>query len=131
MTQEVKEYLYKPGTCNIGKTEIKRRYKIGFIGLGWMIFVILVIELFNLPSFFKIFLFIPAFYFTSGFIQAFNKFCYVYGLKGVASLVGRKKFQDVSDEAFFKADRKKAFIIITFVTLSSVALTILYFLISR
>ena len=131
MTPEAKEDHYQPGTCNIGKTEVRRRYKIGFLGLGTMIIMILMIEFFHLPSFLKIFVFIPAFYSISGFIQAFNKFCYVYGLKGVASLVGRKKFQKVSDAENFKADRKKAFNIIAIVTLNSVALTILYFLLSR
>ncbi|MGB3081333.1 MAG: hypothetical protein WBB31_19780, partial [Saprospiraceae bacterium] len=87
---------------------------------------ILSITFYHLPSFYKIFLFLPAFYSVSGFIQAFNKFCYIYGLKGIASLIGRKKFMDVSDEAFAKADRKKAFSIIAITALSSAALTILY-----
>ncbi|MFZ1676279.1 MAG: hypothetical protein WAT91_03345 [Saprospiraceae bacterium] len=126
MIPETKEYHYKPGTCNLGKQEIDRRFRIGFIGLGLMIILIISIEFFRLPSFYKIFLFLPAFYSVSGFVQAFNKFCYIYGLKGIASLTGRKKFQDVSDEAFAKADHKKAFFIITITTLSSAALTILY-----
>ncbi len=130
MIPETKEYTYQPGTCNLGKTEINRRFSLGFIGLGAMVVVILINTFFHLPSFFKLFLFIPAFYSVSGFIQAFNKFCYVYGLKGLASLKGRKIFIDVSDEENFKKDRKKAFSIIAIVTLSSVAMTVLYFMVS-
>ncbi len=130
MIPGTKEYQYKPGTCNLGKQEINRRFRIGFIGLGLMIILILSVEFFHLPSFIKIFLFIPAFYGVSGFIQAFNKFCYIYGLKGIASLTGRKKFQNVSDEAFVKADRKKAFTIITITSLISVVITIVYILLS-
>jgi hypothetical protein len=130
MIPETKEYIYLPGTCNLGKQEINRRFRIGYIGLGLMIALILSIEIFHLPSFIKIFLFIPAFYSVSGFIQAFNKFCYIYGLKGIASLTGRKKFQNVTDETYAKADRKKAFTIITITTLSSIFLTIMYILIS-
>jgi hypothetical protein len=130
MIPETKEYQYKPGTCNLGKQEINRRFRIGYVGLSLMIVFIVCIEFFHLPSFIKIFLFIPAFYCVSGFIQAFNKFCYIYGLKGLASLTGRKKFQNVSDEAYAKADRKKAFTIITITTLSSIFLTILYILLT-
>ncbi|MEP6793054.1 MAG: hypothetical protein ABJB16_01920 [Saprospiraceae bacterium] len=130
MIPETKEYTYQPGTCNLGKQEINRRFRIGFIGLGLMIILMLSITFFHLATIYKIFLFIPAFYSVSGFVQAFNKFCYIYGLKGVTSLTGRKKFEHVSDEIFFKADRKKAFAIITITALSSAAMTILYILLS-
>ncbi|MGB4849252.1 MAG: hypothetical protein WBP41_15110 [Saprospiraceae bacterium] len=130
MIPETKEYHYKPGTCNLGKQEIDRRFRIGFIGLGLMIILIISIEFFRLPSFYKIFLFLPAFYSVSGFIQAFNKFCYIYGLKGIASLTGRKKFQNISNEAYAKADRKKAFGIIMITTLSSLVLTVFYIVLS-
>lgn len=131
MIPEVKEYTYTPGKCNIGKQEIKRRFRIGYIGLGLMIILILCIELLHLPSFVRFFLFIPAFYAVSGFVQAFNKFCYVYGLKGVASLMGRRKFQNVADEVYAKEDRKKAFTIIVITTIVSATITILYFLLTK
>jgi hypothetical protein len=130
MIPETKEYSYLPGTCNLGKQETNRRFRIGYIGLGLMIILIICIEFFHLPSFIKIFLFIPAFYSVSGFIQAFNKFCYIYGLKGLASLTGRKKFQVVSDEAYAKADRKKAFAIIAITALSSLVITVFYIVLS-
>jgi hypothetical protein len=128
MDKEIVETSYIPGLCNIGQIEIRRRFKIGFIGLALMVLWILTIELLKLPSLFKLGLFIPAFYMVSGFLQAFGKFCFVYGWKGVYSFAGRRKFKTIQEDDFLKKDKRRAVIFIVMVTLSSVIITIIYFL---
>ena len=130
MYKEVVETNYIPGSCNIGRVEIKRRYKIGFIGLVLMVTFILTVELMKLPSLFKLGLFVPAFYMVSGFLQAFGKFCFIYGWKGVSSFTGRRTFINIMEEGFLKKDKKRAITFIIIVTFCSVIITVIYFLLS-
>ena len=95
------EHQYIPGKCNLGAVEIRRRYRIGFIGTSIALIFVLIIHLFDLPHL-KFLLFLPVYYALSGFIQARNKFCYIYGFKGVASVIGRKKFQKIRDDEHLK-----------------------------
>ena len=123
---EVSEYL--PGTCNLGVEEVRRRYRNGFIGLFLMIGYILFVKWMNLPDSYKLWLFIPAFYSASGFLQAAKKFCFVYGWKGLSSLSGMRKFQTIKDKNFLRQDRKTALNFVLIVTLCSMLLTAIYYL---
>jgi hypothetical protein len=125
--EETKDDAYKPGSCNIGKSEVRRRFRIGFTGLALMILLILFIHWFHLPSVARLGLFIPAFYAVSGFIQAFMKFCYIYGWKGIMSLTGRKKFEKVNEPEYVRKDRRKATLLVLIVTCSAMLLTLIYF----
>jgi hypothetical protein len=124
----VEQTQYKPGSCNIGSDEIKRRYTIGYSGIFLIIVFILFIELLHLPRVYRLGLFVPAFYTFSGFVQGYNKFCFVYGWKGIASLAGRRKFISVSDKINLKRDRMMAIRIVTIVSIFSAILTTLYFI---
>ncbi len=128
--QEIEINQYKAGQCNIGPIEIKRRYRIGFAGLILMILFILFAELSGIPKLWKLLLFIPAYFTLSGFIQAWNKFCYVYGFKGVFSMEGRKIFPRVKDEQNLEQDRKKVFQILAYVIIGGAALTAVYYFLS-
>ena len=127
MPNEIEVNEYRPGTCNIGTEEVRRRYRIGFIGLFSMIGYILFVKWLDLPDIYKLGLFIPAFYSVSGFLQAAKKFCYVYGWKGLSSLSGMRKFQTVNDKKFLKQDLKTALIVVSIVTLCSILLTGVYY----
>lgn len=122
---------YTSGKCNIGPVEIKRRYRIGYIGLILMILFILIAEIFGIPGLWKLLIFIPAYYSFSGFIQARKKFCYVYGYKGVYSLKGRQTFTRVSDEDSVRADRKTVFEIVSMVIAGSAIVTAVYYYLSN
>ncbi|SRR5258706_8067939 len=128
MNKEVVETRYIPGSCNIGPVEIRRRFKIGFTGLGLMVLYIFLVEWLDFPHLFRLGLFLPAFYMVSGFIQAFGKFCYVYGWKGVASLSGRRKLKNITEQDSVKKDKNRAITFIILVVFSSVTITVIYFL---
>ncbi len=119
--------VYKPGSCNIGPAEIRRRYRIGFFGTGVTILLALMIIILDLPGYTRWFLFAPIFYGVSGFIQAQHKFCYIYGFKGVFSLAGRKKFSRSKEEADIIKDRQTARKLLLIITVISVILTLLLY----
>ena len=120
--------FYVPGTCNIGPEEVRRRYKIGFTGTILMVLFILFVEWAHLPRLVRLGLFFPAFYGVSGFLQAFARFCFIYGWKGIASLGGIRKFMKIAKQDELRQDRNKAIVFAIVVTVSSILLTTIYFL---
>ncbi len=118
---------YHAGQCNIGPVEIKRRLRIGYIGLILMIVFILFAEYYQVPKVWKLFIFLPAFYCLSGFIQARKKFCYVYGYQGLMSFKGRKSLSKVKENSDLHRDRKNAIEIIAYIFIGSTVITLLYF----
>jgi len=127
LTIETDQIQYKPGACNIGPAEIRRRYWIGYTGLVLMAALILCVEWFHLPRIARLGLFIPAVYTFSGFVQAVKRFCFVYGWKSVASLSGRRKFNKITNENFQRQDRNTAISIVGMVLICSAILTTIYF----
>lgn len=120
---------YVPGTCNLGKDEIRRRMRVGYSGIVLTVLVFLVLEIFDAPRIYRIFIFPPLFYMISGFIQARHRFCYVYGWKGLFSMTGRKQFHRVSEEESLRKDRNTALKIVAMITFGSLLLTALYMVI--
>ncbi|MEO5905088.1 MAG: hypothetical protein ABIQ11_00065 [Saprospiraceae bacterium] len=118
---------YVPGSCNLGRDEIRRRYRIGYIGTGVTILLAFVIELAQMQTGFKFLLFIPIFYAVSGFVQARHKFCYVYGYKGVFSIKGRKVFERTKEEGDVGKDRRTAQRLLLMITIISAILTLLFY----
>lgn len=116
---------YFPGQCNIGIDEITKRLRIGYAGLSIMIVFIIVFEIFQLPISYKFFLFIPSAYALSGFLQAQQKFCFLYGLMGLFSTTGKRQ-KIVQDDELGK-DRMKALELILQVFLGSLLITLLYY----
>jgi hypothetical protein len=119
------ESNYVPGHCNIGPDEIRKRMRIGFIGLALMILFIFLAEFYAFPQIWKLALFAPTVYAFSGFIQARQKFCFLFGIIGVFNIAGRKA--RVGDDLKIKKDRNKALGIVAQVFISSVLVTLLYY----
>ncbi len=66
---------YIPGVCNIGKSEIKIRRQMGWIGfIVTVIFYSLMIY-FEIPRVWRLVLFIPSTIAAIGFLQAYMHFC--------------------------------------------------------
>ena len=126
-TGQDKERKYIPGSCNIGEVEIRRRYRIGFIGIALTFLLMIIIELTNAINGWRLLVFFPLFYGLSGFIQAWKKFCYVYGFRSLMSMRGRKKFERNNNPRFSQMDRSTAYLIVATVTLGSIILTGLYY----
>ena len=127
MDEENAQPKYLPGSCNIGEKEIRRRYRIGFIGLFLAILTVALIHLFKANQYWRLIIFIPVFYALSGFIQAMAKFCFVFGFRSVFSFEGRRMLTKVQDSDAKKKDRRKAFLIVVLVTLVSIIATTVYY----
>ena len=121
------EEQYIPGRCNLGKAEIRRRYRIGFIGLTMAILIAIILYYTDAARIWRLFLFIPVFYGVSGFIQATKKFCYIYGFREVFSLEGVRSFRKIKDQDFVKADQRTAMKIVVSVFMTSVVITLVYY----
>ena len=117
---------YIPGTCNIGKGEIRRRQLVALIGL-WMTITagigLLSNEDPNPPRFF---IFFPALVFSIGFVQSRKKFCLAYGFAGTFNFGRLGKISRVASIEDRKADRKMALKIFGQSAALAFAITITY-----
>ena len=101
-------YSYVPGTCNLGKEEIRRRQFVALIGLILSISSLIGLISVDAQPMARVSLFLPLMVFAIGFIQSRKKFCLAYGLMGtfnLGKLGDMKRVQSAEDR---KADRKTA-----------------------
>jgi hypothetical protein len=117
---------YIPGTCNIGKGEIRRRQFVALIGAFLTISAgigLLSNEDPNPPRFF---IFLPAMVFAIGFVQSRKKFCLAYGFAGTFNFGKLGKVSRVASAEDRKADRKMAISIFRQSALLALAITVVY-----
>jgi hypothetical protein len=119
---------YIPGTCNIGKGEIRRRQVVALAGA-----VISATSLIGLLSTdaarsARLSLFIPLMVFAIGFIQSRKKFCLAYGFLGTFNFGGLGQLSRVADPIAKKADRKTALTILLQSALLALGITLATFL---
>lgn len=119
---------YIPGTCNLGKSEVRRRQLVALLGLGLAIFS--GFSLWNASLSAKFTLFLPFFVFATGYVQSRRKFCMAYGFAGAFNLGKLGELSRVQDPAFREADRKTALAILGQAALMAITLTALYMLVS-
>ncbi len=112
---------YLAGSCNIGPSEIHRRYQVAITGgvLYLILGIFLVVS--DQPTSARLITFAPAMLASVGFIQARNRFCFAYGLMGVFNFDSAGDVKKVKDPAALKADRAQALKIV-FKSLVSAAL---------
>jgi len=113
---------YIPGTCNIGKGEIRRRQLVALIGLILVITTTVGLVSAESPKSARLSVFIPALVFSIGFIQSRRKFCLAFGLMGTFNFGQLGKLSRVADSEDRKRDRKTAISIL--IQSLSLALTI-------
>jgi hypothetical protein len=66
---------YKPGVCNIGKNEIRKRYALGVVGfVATLILVYFLVE-FSAPRLSLVACIIPLFLGSEGMYQGYFRFC--------------------------------------------------------
>lgn len=119
---------YIPGTCNLGKSEVRRRQFVALLGLGLAFFS--GFGLWEGSALVKLTIFLPFFVFATGFIQSRRKFCMAYGFSGAFNLGRLGELSRVQDPADRAADRKTALSILGQAALLALALTLLYLAIS-
>jgi hypothetical protein len=99
---------YVAGSCNIGPSEIHRRYQVAITGgvLYALLSIILVAS--DQATSTRLIAFAPAMLASVGFIQARNRFCFAYGLMGVFNFDTAGDVKKIKDPAALKADRLHA-----------------------
>lgn len=102
------EASYRPGSCNIGPAEIRRRQQAGVIGLLGTVALGGGLLLLDAPAWSRLLVALPAMMSLVGFIQARSRFCAAYGLRGVLNLGAIGQPQQVGDADARAADRRKA-----------------------
>lgn len=120
--------VYIPGTCNLGKSEVKRRQFVALLGLALSIFS--AVSLWNASLTTKATVVLPLFVFSVGYVQSRKKFCMAYGFAGSFNLGKLGELARVSDPADRAADRKMALRILLEAALLAVALTGTYLVVS-
>lgn len=117
---------YIPGTCNIGKSEIRQRQFVAVVGAFLTVFIgigLLSNEDPNPPRFF---IFFPALIFSIGFVQSRKKFCLAYGFAGTFNFGRLGKASKVASPEDKKADRKMAISIFRQSVLLALGITLTY-----
>ena len=103
---------YIPGTCNIGKGEIRQRQIVALFGIFLTIFSATALLATDQSRTSRLSLFVPALVFSIGFVQCRSKFCLAYGLAGTFNFERLGKITKVQSAEDRKADRKTAIVIL-------------------
>lgn len=121
-------YSYIPGTCNLGKAEIRRRQVVALIGAGLTLVSFAGLFAADTANSARWSLFAPLMVFSVGFIQSRKKFCLAYGLMGTFNLGKLGDITKVQSAEDRQADRKTALAIFAESALLALALTALFVL---
>ena len=103
---------YIPGTCNIGKAEIRQRQVVALIGLFLSVSALIGFISTKVSPSIRLGIFLPLTVFAVGFIQSRKKFCLAFGFMGTFNFARLGKMSKVVDKASLAADRKTAAIIL-------------------
>ncbi len=103
------ETKYIPGECNIGKEQVDRRIRFGWIGFVMTIGLWGTFILFRVPAIFRITLFVPAFVSALGFLQGLMHFCVYFALKGIYNMKSKSsKNEIIMWLPLMKKDKRRA-----------------------
>ena len=105
-------YSYIPGTCNLGKAEVRSRQFVALVGLilSATSFIGLVVA--DAPNGARWSLFVPLMVFAVGFVQSRKRFCLAYGFMGTFNLGRLGELSRVQSPEDRRADRKTALTIL-------------------
>ena len=103
---------YIPGTCNIGKGEIRQRQLVALFGIFLTVSSATALLATEQSRTSRLSIFIPALVFSIGFVQSRSKFCLAYGLAGTFNFERLGKISKVQSAEDRKADRKTAIAIL-------------------
>jgi hypothetical protein len=106
------EVQYIPGTCNIGKGEVRRRQLVAVIGLFFSISTLLTFNTVDAPTAIRLGIFFPLMVASVGFVQSRSKFCLAYGFAGTFNVGKMGDIKRVASKEDRAADRKTALVIL-------------------
>jgi hypothetical protein len=120
---------YIPGTCNIGKSEIRQRQVVALIGLFLSISSLIGFISTGASQSVRLGIFLPLAVFSIGWVQSRKKFCLAYGFMGTFNFGRLGKVSRVADKASLAADRKTALsILLQSLGLAAILTLIVYLL---
>lgn len=114
---------YIPGTCNLGKAEVRSRQIVALVGLVASLILATGLIASSAPQASGLTLFAPLMVFAVGFIQSRRKFCLAYGLAGTFNLGKLGQISKVANPEDKAADRKTALSILAQATALALGLT--------
>ena len=112
MNSKMPETQYIPGTCNIGKGEVRRRQLVALLGLFFSISTLLTFNTVDAPAIVRLGIFFPLMVASVGFVQSRSKFCFAYGLAGTFNVGKLGDIKRVASKEDRAADRKTALVIL-------------------
>ena len=112
MNLKMPDYEYIPGTCNIGKGEIRRRQTVAVIGAFASISSFVALTSIDAPKDSRLGIFFPLFVASVGFVQSRSKFCLAYGFAGTFNVGKMGDIKRVASKEDRAADRKTALVIL-------------------
>ncbi|MEY4959459.1 MAG: hypothetical protein D4R85_03250 [Streptomycetaceae bacterium] len=122
---------YIPGTCNLGKSEVRRRQIVALIGAAFSISSGVTLASSDVSTIGKFSVFLPLMVFAIGFVQSRKKFCLAYGLAGTFNLGKMGEISKVQNPADRAADRKTALVILAQSAALALALTLAFVIATR
>jgi len=123
----VSEYI--PGTCNIGKAEIRQRQIVALVGLALSVSALIGFISTKASPSIRLGIFLPLTIFSVGYVQSRKKFCLAFGFMGTFNFARLGKMSKVVDKTSLAADRKTAAIILLqSLGLSAAITAVIYFL---
>ena len=114
---------YIPGTCNLGKAEVRSRQIVALVGLVASLILATGLIASSAAQASGLTLFAPLMVFAVGFIQSRRKFCLAYGLAGTFNLGKLGQISKVANPEDRAADRKTALSILAQATALALGLT--------
>ncbi|MEN9605497.1 MAG: hypothetical protein RJB29_371 [Actinomycetota bacterium] len=118
---------YIPGTCNLGKDEIRSRQIVALFGLFLTISSVIGILAADQGRSVRFSIFIPAMIFSVGFVQSRSKFCLAYGFAGTFNFERLGKISRVASVEDRRADRKTAITILLKAAALAAVITVVFF----
>lgn len=112
MNLKMPEIQYIPGSCNIGKGEIRRRQIVALVGLFFTAVTLLTFSTVDTPTEIRLGIFFPLMVASVGFVQSRSKFCLAYGFAGTFNVGKMGDIKRVASKEDRAADRKTALVIL-------------------
>ena len=112
MNLKMPDIQYIPGSCNIGKGEIRRRQLVALVGLFFTVVTLLTFSTVDTPTVMRLGIFFPLMVASVGFVQSRSKFCLAYGFAGTFNVGKMGDIKRVASKEDRAADRKTALVIL-------------------
>jgi len=108
MNLKMPDFEYIPGSCNIGKGEIRRRQLVALVGLFFSTTGLIGFIASGAPAGVRLGIFFPLMVASVGFVQSRSKFCLAYGFAGTFNIGKLGDIKKVTSKEDRQADRVTA-----------------------